>query len=68
MKAVGEYFRDGKLPEPGTVCPTESSIFGGTAGAAMNLHARSDEDRELLKAAEELRKRYPISALGLGGL
>ena len=52
MKAVRSYFQDGTLPKRGTVCETESSIFGSAMDSAKSLSA---EEFKLLQAIEELR-------------
>lgn len=58
MQAVREYFREGKLPEPGTICRVESTMFGDSLSAIADSRVLSDEDRELLGAADMLTKRY----------
>ena len=49
MKTIRNYFQDGTLPKKGTVCETESSIFGNAMDSAKSL---SSEDFALLQAAE----------------
>lgn len=48
---------DGILPEKGTICQTESSIFGN---ALDFVDTFSTEDRVLLQAAEEPRQMQII--------
>lgn len=43
----------GILPEKGTICQTESSVFGNALDLVDTF---STEDRVLLQAAEELRQ------------
>lgn len=51
---------NGTLPKEGTVCQTESSIFGETLDLAKTLDAG---DNILLHAAEELRKMNIVPRL-----
>ncbi|KAL5524558.1 hypothetical protein ACEPAF_9698 [Sanghuangporus sanghuang] len=63
FRAIQEYFVNGTLPERGTVCEADSSIFGEKE---LNLDALSVEERELVDASEMLRKNYFIPPLGGG--
>ncbi|KAI5122028.1 hypothetical protein M0805_008019 [Coniferiporia weirii] len=62
VRAIRAYFQDGTLPEAGTVCETESSIFGG--GLSVNTNALNEEDRRLLQASQMLQESYFVPALG----
>ena len=50
---VRAYFVNGTLPEEGTVCEVDSSIFGEKR---VDLEALSAEDRELIDVVEAFRK------------
>ena len=65
MKAIRNYFQDGTLPKKGTVCETESSIFGNAMDSAKSL---SSEDFALLQAAEGLRNLNIVPPLFGQGL
>ncbi|TDL14554.1 hypothetical protein BD410DRAFT_797094 [Rickenella mellea] len=55
---VRNYFRNGTLPANGTVCQTESSIFGGATSASRR--AVNPEDSEILHAVQGLQEKYFI--------
>ncbi|KAJ6508288.1 TAP-like protein-domain-containing protein [Mycena sanguinolenta] len=62
QKYIQQYFADGTLPEPGTVCAVDAPIFPTSHFAAdADVHAQSTfsvsaADQELLKAIQELAK------------
>lgn len=58
-KVVRAYFQNGTLPEEGTVCGTESSIFGDGVSAAGLV----GEDLELLRASHELQQKSYVPFL-----
>jgi len=60
-KAVRAYFRDGTLPNEGTVCEVESSIFDDEKG--LDLRGMSVEDQELLKASRGMQENYFVPIL-----
>ena len=62
VKAIREYFREGKLPEKGTVCSVQSSIFNKEQ-ATMTGVELSQEDVELLRASEMLGEEYFVPIL-----
>lgn len=64
FKAIRKYFVNGTLPEEGTICEVDSSIFGEKE---TDLGALSSEDRELIEAVEMLRKDYFVPLLGGAG-
>jgi hypothetical protein len=39
---VRAYFRDGVLPNPGTVCPIESKLFDNENDTTSTISARED--------------------------
>ena len=60
-KYVRQYFRDGTLPKPGTICeadlgPFDSVTEGSTDDAQGRLHMDSmnEEDKQLMSAIREL--------------
>ncbi|EJC98014.1 alpha/beta-hydrolase [Fomitiporia mediterranea MF3/22] len=55
FKAIRKYFINGTLPEYGTVCETESSIFGEKA---FRLDALNAEDRELIEASRMFQENF----------
>lgn len=71
-KAVRAYFRDGVLPEEGTVCSVRERLFredqeerapthsGYTTDEGEELGVLSREDEELLAAAKELHKTSDV--------
>lgn len=63
MKAIRAYFREGKLPEPGTVCKTESMMFGDEF--IHRIKAMSSEERGLLDAWGKLNSAYSTLDFGL---
>ncbi|KAH8114404.1 TAP-like protein-domain-containing protein [Phellopilus nigrolimitatus] len=60
-KAIRAYFRNGTLPEKGTVCDVESSIFGNDL--SLNVHSLSVEDQQLLRASRSLESNYFVPTL-----
>ncbi|KAI5119053.1 hypothetical protein M0805_005919 [Coniferiporia weirii] len=67
LKTVRNYFIDGALPEKGTVCQVESSIFGTSQGLdARTVEALSAEDRALLEASRALQESYFVPMAGMG--
>lgn len=58
---VRQYFRTGKLPPPGTVCPvnrgafpTKSGVSG--AGTAQKVTSNADEEARLAAIVEEISR------------
>ncbi|KAJ7083181.1 TAP-like protein-domain-containing protein [Mycena belliarum] len=59
QKYIRQYFLDGSLPAPGTVCPVIGSLFPAdtvqaTADAAQAVLGLSQEDRALFDAVRQL--------------
>ncbi|PSS36785.1 hypothetical protein PHLCEN_2v1416 [Hermanssonia centrifuga] len=68
MKAVREYFRNGTLPKAGTVCETESTMFGDvvTADTVTGFEAvMSSEDQEVLRGWRDLSSTFEPIQLGM---
>ncbi|GJE90051.1 alpha/beta hydrolase [Phanerochaete sordida] len=63
-KAVREYFREGKLPQPGTVCSVESTIFPSYSEAQSGQALRG-EDRAVMKAWREIRESLEVPRFGM---
>ncbi|KAI0702271.1 Alpha/Beta hydrolase protein [Cytidiella melzeri] len=65
-KAIGEYFREGKLPEPGTVCEIETKMFGDDLSPSFSSLPMS-EDREslVMEALRSLNEVYSMPDFGL---
>lgn len=61
FKAVKSYFHNGTLPEKGTVCQAESSIF---SGQSIDSAILTNEEQNSLKAAQELQRMQLIPPLG----
>jgi len=57
-KAVRAYFRNGTLPEEGTICEVVSSVYG--EDLTISTASLSEEEIELLQASRDLEKAYPI--------
>ncbi|KLO05805.1 hypothetical protein SCHPADRAFT_933433 [Schizopora paradoxa] len=58
-KAVRAYFQNGTLPEKGTVCETESSIFyRGNFLEDIDKTSMTIEDVAILEASYALQKKY----------
>ncbi|KAF8816536.1 hypothetical protein BYT27DRAFT_7077196 [Phlegmacium glaucopus] len=62
VKHVRQYFTDGKLPEPGTVCEVDAGPFDkeegleeGTAQGRLTMHM-SEEDKLIFNALKELSR------------
>jgi len=69
-KAIRAYFQNGTLPEEGTVCETESKIFGSSNLLDdIDKSAMSAEDFALLEASYALQQNYfvPVHTLPLSG-
>jgi len=69
-KAIRAYFQNGTLPEEGTVCETESKIFGSSNLLDdIDKSAISAEDFALLEASYALQQNYfvPVHTLQLSG-
>jgi len=62
VKAIRAYFQNGTLPEKGTVCEVESSIFGD----ALDMSSLNAEDRELVEASQILQQANFVPVLPLG--
>ena len=62
-----EYFRDGKLPEPGTVCEVESKMFpdGDTKKASGASLSMSREDAEIFDAWRQLSRSFDVPRFGM---
>ena len=62
MKSVRQYFTDGTLPKPGTMCETDLDPFDSVAveeGSTEDAQGRlrvdmNEEDKQLLSAIQEL--------------
>ncbi|EKM58437.1 uncharacterized protein PHACADRAFT_252751 [Phanerochaete carnosa HHB-10118-sp] len=63
-KVIREYFREGKLPKNGTVCPVESSIFPSD-NEIRSVQALEGEDREVMEAWRKIRESFDVPKLGL---
>ncbi|KIP02216.1 hypothetical protein PHLGIDRAFT_305697 [Phlebiopsis gigantea 11061_1 CR5-6] len=61
-KAIREYFREGKLPENGTVCEIEDSIF---PTGKENVKMLSNEDQAIMAAWSDLSSRFEVPRLGM---
>jgi hypothetical protein len=61
QKYVRQYFLNGTLPEPGTVCPVIAPPFSvndlDAAGDAQAVLSLSTEDRTLLEA---VRRKFDV--------
>lgn len=55
-KYIREYFRNGTLPEVGTVCEVESTTFGDNS--KLNIAAFNDGDQKLFQASRGLYEDY----------
>lgn len=62
IKAIHKYFNNGTLPEKGTVCQPESSIFKPIPSGLVDTF--SAEDRAFFEASQKIQKAYPIAKLG----
>ncbi|KAF8994596.1 TAP-like protein-domain-containing protein [Cyathus striatus] len=67
QKYVREYFQDGTLPKPGTVCPVDEEIFSSTQGSIHSSQTqlsegRSELDNSLLQAIRSISLSYNIPA------
>ncbi|KAF7791738.1 hypothetical protein EIP86_002762 [Pleurotus ostreatoroseus] len=68
-RAVRAYFRDGKLPEPDTVCEVESEMFPKGDSAYHTEAWLSDvpeDEREAVKAWRELSETFEPPMYGWG--
>ena len=65
MRAVRAYFQDGTLPEEGTVCEVESTIFGSgkTGKLALEGMKLNEEDWKLIQASYQLQQNYFVPIL-----
>ncbi|KZV89506.1 hypothetical protein EXIGLDRAFT_650153 [Exidia glandulosa HHB12029] len=63
-KYIRAYFRNGTLPEPGTVCEDDDDIFPPDDKVDIDLAALSAEDRELLRAARDFSAGFEVPRLG----
>ena len=52
---------NGTLPEKGTICDTESSIFGDVPD--LDSMMLSGEDGKLLEASKGLQESYPVPVI-----
>jgi len=58
-RTVASYFLDGKVPEYGTMCPSdEGFLFPEPGKAAQRLQGLTVEDQELAKALESLSAEW----------
>ena len=60
MKAISEYFINGTLPEKGSVCDVQGSIFGGESEFQAYEETLNDEDRKLFIATKELHRKVGV--------
>ncbi|KAF7364685.1 Abhydrolase-4 domain-containing protein [Mycena venus] len=66
QKYIRQYFVNGTLPEPDTVCPVISTPFPTAAGDLYKMmdtqavFSLSDEDHNLLEAVRELAMKFDI--------
>lgn len=60
-KHIRNYFRDGELPEEGTVCEIEDVLFGSKPDA---IHALNAEDQALLAVTRELSQSFHATREG----
>lgn len=64
-KAVRNYFRDGVLPGPGTVCDDiTDALFGNQTATTKRAMGSDDPDAQVLKALEVLSKTRLSRAFG----
>ncbi|KAF7370114.1 Abhydrolase-4 domain-containing protein [Mycena sanguinolenta] len=70
---IRQYFLDGRLPQPGTVCPVDVPLFPPSPSPDVAdedqaqvrfLNSLSAADRRLFEAATELVKMSPVRFLG----
>ncbi|TCD64930.1 hypothetical protein EIP91_003427 [Steccherinum ochraceum] len=59
FSAIRAYFQNGTLPEEGTVCDIQSTIFGDEVGVS----GLANPDWELLRAARELQQNYFVPTI-----
>ncbi|GJE96256.1 alpha/beta hydrolase [Phanerochaete sordida] len=62
-KAIRDYFREGKLPQNGTICSVDSSIFPSNA-LTEKLQTLEGEDREVMGAWMDISAAHKIPMLG----
>ncbi|KAL0058269.1 hypothetical protein AAF712_015057 [Marasmius tenuissimus] len=69
-KVVREYFVNGTLPEQGTICPMDGTLFDdpSATNATLRRDLMSAEDAELADAMQELARKYSRRRFGLLGL
>lgn len=63
-KAIRKYFREGKLPENGTVCNVESTMFPNEA-EIRSVQALSNEEREVMEAWEGMSASFVVPRPGM---
>lgn len=57
VRTIGDYFQDGRLPVPGTVCEVDIAPFGASEARKQKLlKLNNGVDRELWKAIISLSK------------
>lgn len=62
-KAIRAYFRNGTLPEPGTMCDIQSQIFGEQLNPLLD--SLVGEERSMMNAWGKLNEVYSASYFGL---
>jgi hypothetical protein len=65
MSSIRQYFLNGTLPEKGTVCEVEGSIFGGEGELQAQAESLSEEDRVLFEATNALHRKVGVRRLFL---
>lgn len=65
-KAVRAYFREGKLPEPGTVCEIESKMFTQADSEALSMQDYlTSEDIAAIDAWRALSAKFETPLFGM---
>ena len=62
VKAIRAYFRNGTLPEPGTVCDIQGEIFGDRVSPFID--SLVGEERSMMNAWDKLSEIYSESYFG----
>ena len=69
MRVIREYFREGNLPEPGTVCELDEGMFPKTTvelQSQQRMSALTAEDAEIRKAWKIMSQEFEIPRFGMG--
>ena len=68
-KAIRAYFREGNLPEAGTVCELDEGMFPKTTvelQSQQRMSALTAEDAEIRKAWKIMSQEFEIPRFGMG--